>query len=104
MKKFFVIFVALIGFGISAYADGGKTCSVPGGGYVTAWVDDNGIVQVANNTSQIVTVTVTFETCNGGADTKVVSQIKPNETTIGATTCKGKYVIKVENPICTPNK
>lgn len=107
MKKYLLILVAMMCFGINVYADGGKTCSVKQNGetvgYVTAWVDENYIVQVANNTTKTVTVTVTYQTCNGGRISVVVSQIEPNKTAIAGKTCKDRSVEKVENPICSSN-
>jgi hypothetical protein len=102
MKKFMFILVALIGFGISAYADGGKSCSVKKGGeiigYVSAWVDSNGCINVSNDTEKRVTVTVKL---NSGKEIKIVAKAGDNQS-VTTTECgyKGSYVSSVSNPIC----
>ena len=103
MKKIFVVLVAMICFGLSANADNGKTCIVKndvGGaiGYVTAWIDDDGFLQVSNDTKNRVTVTVKYGCRGYQYEVRIV--VPASETTIGKAGLKSCTVISVENPIC----
>jgi len=101
MKKFLVILVVLIGFGINSFASDTKTCSVKFNnetiGYVTAWYDieEKGIM-VSNDTNKRVTVTVTYE----GTQTKTVSVDAGKTVKAVSSPNKMLNVISVTNPIC----
>jgi hypothetical protein len=103
MKKLLLLATAIV-FSINVFADNGKTCSITQGntviGYVTAWVDDNGNLQVSNDTDRRVTVTVDLR--NGiDPEDKVVVTINPGKTVTGKYGLnKTDYVERVFNPIC----
>ena len=101
MKKIMLILSAVMGITLSVYAGGGTSCNVKDGGgnvigYVTAWVDGMGCLQVSNDTDKRVTVTVTVS-----GRSPVVVTVRASETAIGGCDySKNASVSRVENPIC----
>ena len=106
MKKYLLILVALIGFGMSASASDSKSCPVKQDGaiigYVTAWIDSDGNLKLSNDSKIQVTVTVKH-TIPGGysktTETTVTLSSNTKEETV-KTGLKNCEVISVKGPGC----
>jgi hypothetical protein len=112
MKKYLLILMAMVCFGITAVADGGKSCTVKLNGVelgsVTAWVDsEDGYLYVINNSSHYtVTVDVVYSTpanCESKGGSKWSKLVTVNNVE-GAKKVKkvgdGYVVCEVKDAVC----